>query len=143
MTITNLIMGASTAYLNTGKILFLDNSSAWATLTGDGSIGNPYVGNSQNKGSPSTGFVEFSVSQNANIFYNIEASSETNFDKIGVRKNGTFVSANISGTATANNIGSPISLTPSDVLKIQYAKDGSVSRLSDEGRIIYLYATLP
>ncbi len=140
MTITNLIMGASTTYLNTGQILFLDNLYAWDALTGDGSVGSPYAGNSTNKTHPSTGFVEFSVSVNANIFYSIEVSSEANYDKLGVLKNGSFIT-NISGAVTGNNIGNPLALTPSDVLRIQYQKDGSVSRNSDEGRIISLYAT--
>jgi len=104
-----------------------------------------YKGFSTNKSNGSTGYMEFTVRgwNSVDIVGSIQSDSENGFDDCRILKNGVLqyevngpdTDAGSTATFTLSNC------THNDVIRFEYYKDGSISRYSDEGRLLYLYAT--
>lgn len=104
-----------------------------------------YKGFSTNKSNNSTGYMEFTVrGWNAvDIVGSIQSDSENNYDDCRILKNGVLqYEVNGPDTDAASTVTFTLSgCTHNDVIRFEYFKDGSANRYSDEGRLLYLYAT--
>jgi hypothetical protein len=110
------------------------------TISGEGTESLPYFGNSTNQGlHGTTANATFSIvgAGTATLEYNVDISSETNFDFGRIRKNGN-IELQVSGTG--NHTGS-FSVSNGDSVQVQYFKDGSVNTGSDTFTVNSLFIT--
>ena len=112
-------------------------SSSNFSYSGSGTSSSPYTGTSTNKSDNTTGYINFIVENGSGtIYYDITASSETNWDFARIKKNGTIIQQ-VSG----NNIrmNSSFSVSNLDTVVVEYFKDVSISSFSDQATITSLY----
>lgn len=114
-------------------------SSRWITQRGSGTSANPFVGYSNNQFlNNTTAFVEYRVEGgNVRVHYTISVSSEVNRDFLNLRIGNTLVQR-ISGSASRSGTWNAANGT---IIRIEYTKDRSISRLNDRGYINSLYIT--
>jgi hypothetical protein len=110
------------------------------TISGLGTEGSPYFGNSTNSGlHNTTANATFSIvgASTGTLQYDVDISSETNFDFGRIRKNGN-IELQVSGTG--NHTGS-FSVSAGDNVQVQYFKDGSVNSGLDVFTVNSLFIT--
>jgi hypothetical protein len=110
------------------------------TISGEGTESSPYFGNSTNQGlHNTTANATFSIvgAGTATLEYNVNISSETNFDFGRIRKNGN-IELQVSGAG--NHTGS-FSVSAGDNVQVQYFKDGSVNSGLDVFALNSLFIT--
>jgi len=136
---------ATLKYLNaTTPTTTISSPSSVTTfsVSGSGTQSSPYSGASTNQGiSSSTANVSFSIAGTgtAEIYYNVNISSEANFDFGRIIKNSVN---QLQVSDIGNHIGSfPVS--SGDTIQLQYSKDGSVNSNSDVFTINSLYIANP
>ena len=108
------------------------------TISGEGTQSSPYFGNSTNSGlHNTTANATFSIvgSGTATLQYDVDISSETNFDFGRIIKNGVN-QLQVSGTS--NHQGT-FSVSGGDTVQVQYSKDGSVNAGLDVFQINALF----
>lgn len=91
---------------------------------------------SQNKINNSTSSFEIVAEYDCVVTLNYGVSSETNYDKLIIKKNSTQIDA-ISGNVSEKSVGIPLSA--GDVITITYTKDYSGSSGSDCGWVAIVY----
>jgi hypothetical protein len=107
----------------------VSTTSSFTTPTGSGTQNDPYVGNSTNHVDNSSGSQLFIVSNtSATLNYTLTPSSEPNWDKGRILKNGVEQVV-VSGTGAATG---SFAVVAGDQISITYTKDGSASYYLDQ-----------
>lgn len=124
-------------FYNSGTGLSVGSSSYWS-ISGSGTSGSPYVGESTNRSiNGNTAFINFTARANGSIVYNFSVSSESCCDFAVYYVNGVrYQRWAGSGTRTGSN-----AISNGQVVLLQFTKDGSVHRGGDRMYVNSLYNT--